>query len=110
MEQEKIKQIKIALECNATDKYNVLPYIDKNDKCKTIPFADILTHINELEKGNREKAQNLAVKSIISLSKSTEQVSNEKVKQFAEFIKNKLFDLGNVVTVDDIDEILKEFI
>ena len=32
------------------------------------------------------------------------------VKEFAERLKEKLFDLGNIVNDNDIDETLKEFI
>ena len=32
------------------------------------------------------------------------------VKEFAERLKEKLFDLGNIVNENDIDETLKEFI
>lgn len=32
------------------------------------------------------------------------------LKEFARFIKSKLFDLGNVVTEPDIDDLLKEYL
>lgn len=39
-----------------------------------------------------------------------EVVIPDKLKQFAERLKKKLFDLGNIVNENDIDETLKEFI
>ena len=39
-----------------------------------------------------------------------EVVIPDKLKQFAEMLKEKLFDLGNIVNENDIDEILKEFL
>ena len=39
-----------------------------------------------------------------------EVVIPDKLKQFAERLKEKLFDLGNIVNDNDIDETLKEFI
>ena len=36
--------------------------------------------------------------------------NKQQLKQFAERLKEKLFDLGNVVNEEDIDETLKEFI
>lgn len=32
------------------------------------------------------------------------------LKEFASFIKGKLFDLGNVITEQDIDDLLKEYL
>ena len=36
--------------------------------------------------------------------------AQEQLKQFAERLKEKLFDLGNIVNESDIDETLKEFL
>ena len=36
--------------------------------------------------------------------------AKQAVKEFAERLKEKLFDLGNIVNENDIDETLKEFI
>lgn len=37
-------------------------------------------------------------------------MENKIVLSFAEYIKGKLFDYGNVVTEEDIDEMTMEFI
>ena len=39
-----------------------------------------------------------------------EVVIPDKLKQFAKMLKEKIFDLGNIVNENDIDETLKEFI
>ena len=57
MESEKVKEIKKALEDNATrEHYNSLWYMD-DCKCITVFYADILTLINELESEN-ERLEN----------------------------------------------------
>ena len=55
MEQEKIKEIKKALEYNTVSEFmNRLPYADKFNKLKMVAFEDILTYINELESENEK--------------------------------------------------------
>lgn len=59
MENEKVKEIKKALEENANyEHYNKLGYID-GYTCKTVAYADILTYINELESENDTLHTNL---------------------------------------------------
>ena len=38
-----------------------------------------------------------------------EQIRKEAVKEFAEKLKSKLYDLEGIVQEDDIDELLKEY-
>jgi hypothetical protein len=44
------------------------------------------------------------------LEKEYKNLRKETAEKFAEVFKQKLFDLGNVVTETDIDEICKEII
>lgn len=135
MESEKVKEIKKALEDNKTDH---LPYID-GYKCKFVDYSDILTLINELESENEtlrnakvvyetvdycyedlkkaekriaelEKENAIKNDTIVDLLKKQEFYEKEKLTKFAERVKEKLFDLGNIVNENDIDETLKEFL
>ena len=109
MESEKVKEIKKALEDNANyEHHDKLGYID-GYKCKTVAYADILTLINELE--NEIKETSSYARGYADGIKNTyEVVIPDKLKQFAERLKEKLFDLGKIVNDNDIDETLKEFI
>ena len=93
MESEKVKEIKKALEDNANyEHYNKLGYIDSY-KCKTVAFADILTLINELESENeRLKTQLAQANAGIVNCSGCKLVEINAVNEFAEKVKNKLFE------------------
>ena len=110
MESEKVKEIKKVLECivNANgSKIEINYYGDLH--------ADILTLINELEKENETKTD-----TITDLLKKQEFYEKEKLKQFAERLKEKIkaiadyynddvFDYSyNGIREKDIDETLLE--
>ena len=70
---------------------------------------ELKDRIAELEKEIEENA--FYSKGYADGIKNTyEVVIPNKLKQFAERLKEKLFDLGNIVNDNDIDETLKEFI
>jgi hypothetical protein len=124
MESEKVKEIKKALECcstlmdnNATSEEqdnscNECPY-RLNDRCSWKLDSDALTLINELEKGNAIKTD-----TIVDLLKKQEFYETEKLKQFAERLKEMAYKSTDwshgehplVVEVDYIDEVLEEFL
>ena len=137
MESEKVKEIKKALEDNANYKHhNKLGYID-GYKCKTVAFADILTLINELESENERLKILLAQANagIVNCS-GCKLVELNAVKEFAERLKNKLFEFfqdneeldgkisvgplyvdvigveaedGTIISLGLIDKLLKEY-
>lgn len=137
MESEKVKEIKKALEDNANYKHhNKLGYID-GYKCKTVAFADILTLINELESENERLKILLAQANagIVNCS-GCKLVELNVVKEFAERLKNKLFEFfqdneeldgkislgslyvdvigveaedGTIISLGLIDKLLKEY-
>lgn len=107
------------------------------DECRLVLIKQILTLINELESENEKLKQHKRelqggqqdlTRRIAELEKenaklldSVETVQNNRcmtkceltkkaLKQFAERLNGKLFDLGNVVTEEDIEETLKEVI
>lgn len=79
MKSEKVKEIKKALEDNITDHF---PYIDGH-KCKLLPYATILTLINELESENerlleqRNKTYNIWAKDTEKLKDRIAELENE---------------------------------
>lgn len=85
MESEKVKEIKKALECNATDKHDNLSYIDENDKCQLMPFADILTLINDLERENERLKQ--SNKNILFVNEQVIKQNTELKDRIAELEK-----------------------
>lgn len=94
MESEKAKEIKKALEDNANyEHHNKLGYID-GYKCKTVDYADILTLINELESENKRlnKAINSVQKGFDNGEFISKDCQTKTLKQFAEKLKNKLFE------------------
>ena len=137
MESEKVKEIKKALEFNTNNSECMhLPYID-GYKCKTVAFADILTLINELESENERLKILLAQANagIVNCS-GCKLVELNAVKEFAERLKNKLFEFfqdneeldgkisvgplyvdvigveakdGTIISLGLIDELLKEY-
>ena len=114
MNSEKVKEIKKALEhCINDCSGNYCPYdkYEKGLKCIDDLQKDALTLINELESENETKTHTIA-----DLLKKQEFYETEKLKQFAEKLKNK-FDhsvSGIIYRTDSIDkkidETLKEFI
>lgn len=122
MESEKVKEIKKALECCGMYKYDCekCPYKSKGDDddltvnngCGDLLLKDCTTLINELEKENETKTDTIA-----ELLKKQEFYETEKLKQFAERLKEKLKEKVNADNVDVFvecarlsDETLKEFI
>ena len=137
MESEKVKEIKKALEDNANyEHHNKLGYID-GYKCKTVDYADILTLINELESDNeRLKTQLAQANAGIVNCSGCKLVELNAVNEFAEKLKNKLFEFfqdneeldgkisvgplyvdvigvetkdGTIISLGLIDELLKEY-
>ena len=110
MESEKVKEIKKGLECcgkNNPDCDNC-PYSVGGGSLCSQPEQEALTLINELEKENKTKND-----TIIDLLKKQEFYETEKLKQFAERLKEKAieFTIGQkIVPKQDIDETLKEFL
>lgn len=137
MNSEKVKEIKKALEENANYEYdNKLGYID-GYICKTVAYADILTYINELESENERLKILLAQANagIVNCS-GCKLVELNAVKEFAERLKNKLFEFfqdneeldgkisvgplyvdvigveaedGTIISLGLIDKLLKEY-
>ena len=81
----------------ATDLYNA--------KCRILPEDSVVltreeykSLTNELDKGDYGEFES-----------GYAQASKETARGFAEKLKSMLFDLGNIVNEEDIDELLKEF-
>ena len=137
MASEKVKEIKKALEDNANyEHHNKLGYID-GYKCKTVDYADILTLINELESDNeRLKTQLAQANAGIVNCSGCKLVEINAVNEFAEKVKNKLFEFfqdneeldgkisvgplyvdvigveakdGTIISLGLIDKLLKEY-
>ena len=136
MDKESIKK---ALENNANyEHYDKLGYID-GYKCKTVAYADILTLINELESENKRlnKAINNVQKGFDNGEFISKDCQTKTLKQFAEKLKNKLFEFfqdneeldgkisvgplyvdvigveakdGTIISLGLIDELLKEYV
>lgn len=121
MNNEKVKEIKKALEDNANyEHHNKLGYID-GYKCKTVDYADILTLINELESEN--KRLNKAINSVQKGFDNGEFISKDckirTLKQFVEKAKERCHNYypsidhyccsEKAVNVKDIDELFKEY-
>ena len=132
MEQEKIKEIKKALQdCASNEIANKLPYIDDH-KCKAVAFADILTLINELESENEKLKQHKRelqggqqdlIKRVAELENEKKEHSKKKflrgwklgIEEFSERLKDKfehcVGDIYYADTIDErVDETLKEVI
>ena len=92
MESEKVKEIKEALKQN--DDSGILYEVDyKKRTCKFIHHEDILTLINELESDNeRLKTQLAQANAGIVNCSGCKLVELNAVKEFAERLKNKLFE------------------
>ena len=136
MNSEKAKEIKEALEQN--DDSGILYEVDyKKRTCKFIHHEDILTLINELESENKRLKIQLAQANagIVNCS-GCKLVELNAVKDFAEKLKNKLFEFfqdneeldgkisvgplyvdvigveakdGTIISLGLIDELLKEY-
>lgn len=130
MKSKKVKEIKESLQ----QEIHLTEYVDEAyaETMSLDLLKDVLTLINELESENAkllEENESLngswknAIKRIAELEKvydrqvriindlNIEVVKmQEKLTKFAERVKEKLFDLGNIVNENDIDETLKEFI
>lgn len=112
MESEKVKEIKkIATLCVEKNKLHCsnCPKGTEDDvvlTCRSL-LKEILTLINELEKENETKTD-----TITDLLKKQEFYEKEKLKQFAERLKEQAYDSfgDKVIWYNDIDETLKEFI
>ena len=116
MNSEKVKEIKKGLECcstlmdnNATSEEqdnscNGCPY-RQNDRCSWNLDKDALSLINELENENATKTD-----TIIDLLKKQEFYEREKLKQFAERLKEKVVNTPHIFGGERtiIDETLKE--
>lgn len=115
MNSEKVKEIKKALEVYCKENKGIT--ILHSGEIQTIPYADILTLINELENGIDELAKQVV--KITGCSVSNEEVDyecNKKLKQFAERLKEKYgkscseyYPILIEMTSDEIDELLKEY-
>ena len=125
MENEKVKEIKQALECCINNKgcrlcaRGKLPY--DLDECRLVLTNDILTLINELEKGNKILR---GAKNRLTFAERIKLVNKAKekaFKQFAEKLKKKTRVIVNYysdhadkcfngISEKEIDEILKEFL
>ena len=108
MNSEKVKEIKKALECNATDKHDNLSYIDENDKCQLMPFADILTLINELESENKRlkwEKQTLEDKDTLLAKVGELSQENQQLKdRIAELEKGNENLKKQFIAIDTLDE------
>ena len=137
MESEKVKEIKKALEQN-DDNGIMYEVNDKKRICKFIHHKDILTLINELESENeRLKTQLAQANAGIVNCSGCKLVEINAVKEFAEKLKNKLFEFfqdneeldgkisvgplyvdvigveakdGTIISLGLIDKLLKEYV
>ena len=136
MESEKVKEIKEALKQN--DDSGILYEVDyKKRTCKFIHHEDILTLINELESENeRLKTQLAQANAGIVNCSGCKLVEINAVNEFAEKVKNKLFEFfqdneeldgkisvgplyvdvigveakdGTIISLGLIDKLLKEY-
>ena len=136
MESEKVKEIKEALKQN--DDNGILYEVDyKKRTCKFIHHEDILTLINELESENeRLKTQLAQANAGIVNCSGCKLVEINAVNEFAEKVKNKLFEFfqdneeldgkisvgplyvdvigveakdGTIISLGLIDKLLKEY-
>ena len=109
MESEKVKEIKKGLECcKENEDTNSLAYCHRcpfggHVSCEQELYQKSLTLINELESENKKYKKKLTTNEWVK------EIRKSAFQEFAEKLKAKLFDLGNVVTENDIDETLKEF-
>ena len=136
MESEKVKEIKKALEQN-DDNGIMYEVNDKKRICKFIHHKDILTLINELESENeRLKTQLAQANAGIVNCSGCKLVEINAVRDFAEKLKNKLFEFfqdneeldgkisvgllyvdvigveakdGTIISLGLIDKLLKEY-
>ena len=137
MESEKVKEIKKALEQN-DDNGIMYEVNDKKRICKFIHHKDILTLINELESENeRLKTQLAQANAGIVNCSGCKLVEINAVRDFAEKLKNKLFEFfqdneeldgkisvgplyvdvigveakdGTIISLGLIDKLLKEYV
>ena len=141
MNNEKVKEIKEALECCTNNKgCEPCPRLSEKpyhlDDCRFALLADILTLINELESENeRLKTQLAQANAGIVNCSGCKLVEINAVNEFAEKVKNKLFEFfqdneeldgkisvgplyvdvigveakdGTIISLGLIDELLKE--
>lgn len=106
MESEKVKDIKKALECcgkNNPDCDNCPYSVGGGSLCRQ-PEQEALTLINELEKENKTKND-----TIIDLLKKQEFYETEKLKQFAERLKEKIQNCSGCYIPDCFESPTNEF-
>lgn len=113
MEREKIKEIKETLEHNA---YFAIEYFPKAGKPKVFKLDDILNFINELESENERlneyiKGNEADAKAFVN---GWHKDLRKELELFVERLKEKVYHEAricrDIVDVQSIDEILKEFI
>ena len=117
MESEKVKEIKEALKCCSEGKCEKC-LIGKKDirKCVDILLKDTLTLINELESENEKYLD--SIESVqAGRCRLRCPLTEQAVKEFAEKLRKKVISLNvwefgeiDIIDVDDIDELLKEYI
>lgn len=129
MDSEKVKEIK---ECLEEFKNDRIGYCTNGIDRFMLTKEDALTLINELESENERYKQScgaIGQNSLTIINQQKDRIAElekqmcrnedlhtetEKLndiiilKHFAERLKEKLFDLGNIVNENDIDETLKE--
>ncbi len=116
MESEKVKGIKEAIEVYSKENKSIT--ILRGGEIQAIPYTDILTLINELEKENKrlKRAINNVQKSFDNGEFISKDCKISGLKQFAERLKESaqtnldhFMGFQKVVLVEQIDELLEEY-
>ena len=76
---------------------------DKEKQIKEMEIVMAVNWFNETILGTAERLYDAGFRKLPEDSK-------DGVVKFANFIKSKLFDLGNIVNESDIDDMLKEYL
>lgn len=112
MESEKVKEIKETIEVYSKENKSIT--ILRSGEIQAIPYADILTLINELEKENKrlKRAINNVQKGFDNGDFISKDCKISGLKQFAEKLKERYVDEN--LLCDSyfriIDELLKEYL
>ena len=81
----------------------------KRDIAEYWANADFENVVKELHKNGYRKLDDHAIFVLRKAKCLEEKVRKETAREFASFVKSKLFDLGNIVNESDVDDMLKEF-